>query len=682
MCPQPGLDEMLDRFEAGWRGQGPPAIETTLAAWAPGDPADAQRGRLLAELVMIDLWYRWRAAARRLAAAKTRTPASPGAARTAPGDDFPAQPTLEDYARRLPGLGPLGRLPGELIREEYRARTCWGDRPDHERYFRRFPGRRAELESLLDEVDREHAAGTVPSLDASTSRAPPDPPPDRADSAPSETVPERIGKYRVIGRLGAGGQAEVYRAVHPTLDKEFVIKLGRTAAAFGPEEVDHLVAEGKLLAELDHPNMARVVDLDFHQGRPYLVMEYVRGRSLRDHARHQRYRPSQAAALVAQVADALAVAHAVGVVHLDVKPENILVDPAGRPRLIDFGLARIRNAWIDAAEDPTAVSGTVQYMPPEQAQGRTDALDQRSDVFALGAVLYFLLAGRAPFAHGDLLVSLELARRCEFDRSALRRPGIPPRLASICLKAMSAEPADRYPTADALADQLRRFVAAPRRVRRLALGGAVLAAILVLAVGILRRATLPPPRPSPAVVEESSRPDAPDALAEALLGRPPRQDFPLEVKILGRPAHFAQPIELVEGQPVWFQLHPDRDCYVGVWHLDGSGTVTQLFPNRYDQDHFVAAGTTRTIPGEADYKLSVTASRGREYLHVLASTEPWPPLMGEDFGPRVAFASEDDVRRWKARLRGMVLVPDGTRKVAEVLVPLDVRGAEIAPPDR
>src|SRR5439155_1826266 len=144
--------------------------------------------------------------------------------------------------------------------------------------------------------------------------------------------PTAIGKYLVLGPLDRGGQAQVFRAIHPTLHKEVVIKLSRQIVGAGAADRDHLLAEGRLLAELDHSHLARVYDLDVYEDRAFLVMEYVRGRTLEQYARQEKPSPRQAVLLVARVARALAVAHRRGVTHRDVKPKNIVIDEGGEPR--------------------------------------------------------------------------------------------------------------------------------------------------------------------------------------------------------------------------------------------------------------------------------------------------------------------------------------------------------------
>jgi hypothetical protein len=311
-----------------------------------------------------------------------------------------------------------------------------------------------------------------------------------SDPAVSAPAPASIGKYRVLGRVTVSGQAEVFRALHPTLQKELIVKLARRGFEPGAADRDAMAREARILSGLDHPGLVRVYDLDVHDGRIFLALEYVRGVTLEQHTEQRRPAPRQAATLVAGVARALAVAHRSGVFHQDVKPRNILVDELGNPRLIDFGLARWRDAFANDVDGPSG--GTLAYMAPEQARG--EAVGPWSDLFALGAVLYFLLTGRAPFVGKNRSESLDRARRCDFDASALQAAGVPRRLRRIVLKAMAAEPAGRYASADELAVALERFA----RPARVAAGAALAFGLVALALGFWLRfsgggtAALPP----------------------------------------------------------------------------------------------------------------------------------------------------------------------------------------------
>jgi hypothetical protein len=322
-------------------------------------------------------------------------------------------------------------------------------------------------------------------------------------------IPPAIGKYLVVGRFPRSGQAEVFRVVHPQFRCDLVLKLAHKP--MGQDCRSDLLAEGRRLAELEHPNIVRVHDLDFHEGRACLVMEYVRGRGLAQYAREEAIPPGRAAAVVAELAGAVAFAHRRGIVHQDIKPANILIDEAGRPRLIDFGLASQEDAW--SSPGVRSEGGTFAYMAPEQARAEPERVRPLCDIFALGAVLHFLLTGRAPFAAATPEESWDRARRGEFDRAALKAAGVPRRLERICLKAMAREPQERYRSAAELEAALRYRPIA----RRMAMAAATACLLLIpgLWVGILiwgRLASRPPtPAPGTRPVPSSALPNLADS---------------------------------------------------------------------------------------------------------------------------------------------------------------------------
>jgi serine/threonine protein kinase len=382
---------------------------------------------------------------------------------------------VEAYLQQYPTLNADADALLDFIYAEFVLRQELGEEPSAEEYVRRFPHQATQLQRLflVDRallVEANSAAGAY----SWNTLAPPAP--------PAPALPAFIGKYRVVSALDAGGQALVYRAVHPTLGKDVVIKLSRILSDDPQADRDGLRAEGRILAELDHPHLARVYDLDWHEGRVFLVMEYLRGRTLEQYAQQEKPAPSQAALLTAQVARALALAHQRGILHRDVKPKNILIDETGQPRLLDFGLAQVQNAWTEISDEPGRISGTLQFMAPEQARGETAHLDRRSDLFALGGVLYYLLTGKPLFAGNTLLELLQRARACDFDRTALQAPHVPRRLAAVCLRALAANPADRYARAEDLAADLEAFGRQPRRLARLALAAVP---VLLAAVALI-----------------------------------------------------------------------------------------------------------------------------------------------------------------------------------------------------
>ena len=373
-----------------------------------------------------------------------------------------------------------------LLQQEYFVRTRYAQRPNLAEYHKRFP------QWVFTDSDLAPQVAGIESTAPSSK-------PER-----SETSPPAIGKYRIVQALDQGGQAQVYRGVHPALGKDVVIKLATSSASFSAAEQDRLVAEGRILADLEHPNLARIYDLDFHEGRPFLVMEYLRGRTLDQYAHQQSPTPRRAAGLVAEVARALAVAHLRGVVHRDIKPRNILVCEDDHPRLIDFGLAQVQHAWTDNVEAPGSISGTVQYMAPEQARGEADQVDRRSDIFALGAVLYFLVTGEPPFSGKTVSEILVKAQRCAWDSSRLDAAGIPRRLRAICRRAMAAQPADRYARVEDMAADLEAVARPARLPAALAIALIALITAVVLATGSWKRITSGPSTGLPAQATSDS----------------------------------------------------------------------------------------------------------------------------------------------------------------------------------
>jgi serine/threonine protein kinase len=366
----------------------------------------------------------------------------------------------------------------ELLVLELSYRALQGETCRPEEYHRRFPGRAALIDEVFAELTsrstpiscaslvRPSAASTLPYGPGRVSRS----------SADTDTLASAIGKYRLIERLGGGGQGEVFRAVHPNLPgRDVVIKWARQSLD-GPRQ-QQLLAEGQVLARLDDPGLVRVYDVDMCEGRPFIVFEYVAGRSLHDQMKQARPTFRQAAVLVGQLAGTLERVHQKGVLHRDLKPQNVLIDLAGQPRLLDFGLAWLQPAGGADSDRPTSgISGTPQYMPPEQARGEPDRLGPHSDVFGLGAIFYELLTGQPPY-DGDRAALWEKARRGQIVPVRQLHPRVPRRLEAICMKALAADPAQRYPNARSLERALRGYLLRPK----IALAGV---AVALFAAGI------------------------------------------------------------------------------------------------------------------------------------------------------------------------------------------------------
>jgi serine/threonine protein kinase len=373
--------------------------------------------------------------------------------------------------------------------------------------------------------------------------------------------PPQIGKYFNVGTLGEGAQAIVYRGVHATLNKEVVLKVGRHPIEAGALDRAHLVNEGKVLALLDHPHLAKVLDLDFHEGRPFLVIEYVEGVNLEEYAAAARPKPRQSAALVAKLAHALAVAHREGVVHHDIKPSNVLIDETGRPLLIDFGLAWLRRAEGRKWEETPAPGGTLAYMAPEHARGEVDKIGPASDIFALGGVLYFLLTGKPPFTGPDGFTIQQKAMRCDYDRDALNRPGVPVALVALCRQALSPKVADRPASAEVFAAELEKAALPPRKARWptvVGLAAAGLLGVIALVAGLGR---MPKPLPQSPAAQK--------------LVRLYERTKPGEEKIYHKPI---MPPNVKNGDRVAVVFEMPRDSESVLFWLGSSGTLSQFEP--------------------------------------------------------------------------------------------------------
>jgi serine/threonine-protein kinase len=265
-----------------------------------------------------------------------------------------------------------------------------------------------------------------------------------------------LGPYRVLGRLGQGGMGIVLRGHDDTLDRPVAIKVLRPDLA-DPAAGARFLREAQAAGRFQHDHIVRVHAVVSEPGQlPYLVMEYLAGETLADRLRaRQRLASAEAAALVEQVARALAAAHAAGLVHRDVKPSNILIEAAtGRAKVLDFGLARLAEGAGSLTQEG-GLAGTPRYMSPEQVQ-RPGVVDARTDVYGLGVTLYEALTGEAPF-RGTPARVLDQILHDEPRPPRQLNDAVPRDLQTVCLKAMAKEPGRRYPAAGELAADLQRW---------------------------------------------------------------------------------------------------------------------------------------------------------------------------------------------------------------------------------
>ncbi len=277
----------------------------------------------------------------------------------------------------------------------------------------------------------------------------------RGESAVSPNA--AIGEYELIEEIARGGMGVVYRARHKGLKRQVALKMILSGPMATSEERQRFLREAELAANLDHPNIVPIYEVDEHDDRPFFSMKLIEGSSLSRQAGPLSSDPRAAARLVAIMARAVHYAHGQGFLHCDLKPSNVLLDGQGRPYLTDFGLAR-RAGENSALSISGAIMGTPSYMAPEQATGARSALGPATDVYGLGAILYELLTGRPPFRSPTIMETV--VQVLERDPAPPRelRPAIPRELESICLKCLEKAPKDRYPTAEALANDLDSYL--------------------------------------------------------------------------------------------------------------------------------------------------------------------------------------------------------------------------------
>jgi eukaryotic-like serine/threonine-protein kinase len=261
---------------------------------------------------------------------------------------------------------------------------------------------------------------------------------------PGERIADR---FVVESLLGRGGMGAVYVCRDERLGESVVLKVVAGLSTISPDAHDRLRREGAIARRITHPNVVRLHDIGEHEGLVFLSMEHVQGEGLDVLVRRQGVLPSsRVAAISRQLCDGLGAAHEVGAVHRDLKPANILIDTEGRVKIIDFGLARL--AQLEGMTATNLIAGTPAFMAPEQIRGGT--IDARTDVYAMGAVMHYMLTGKAPF-EADNPIALAMLH-CNRDPSppSTSRDELDPRWDAVVLRALAKRPDDRFPSAAAL----------------------------------------------------------------------------------------------------------------------------------------------------------------------------------------------------------------------------------------
>ncbi|MGD0039111.1 MAG: protein kinase [Isosphaeraceae bacterium] len=361
----------------------------------------------------------------------------------------------ETYLDAFPIVRESAECAIDLVFAEYLLREEQGERPAFEEFQGRFPQYAGVLKLQIDlhqamEADREPTeiwAGSSATLHAQGSAEPRD---------GSATYPEIPG-YEILGVLGRGGMAVVYRAWQTELKRSVAVKMVHAGAQASPQVLARLRVEAEAVAQLRHPNIVPIHEVGQHAGSPFLVLELVEGRSLAQWLAGTPQPARAAAELLETLARAIHTAHSQGVIHRDLTPANILVDADGVPKITDFGLAKLVIGGGEMRTQTGDLLGTPSYMAPEQADNRRQAIGAATDVYALGAILYELLTGRPPFKAELPMETLRQVLTDEPVSPSRLRPKLPRDLETICLKCLRKEAAQRYASALALAEDLRRF---------------------------------------------------------------------------------------------------------------------------------------------------------------------------------------------------------------------------------
>ena len=518
------VDAACDRFEAGWKAGQRPRIEAYLS-----EAPESQQAALLRELLLLELEFRSRRGERPIPeeyrarflrhgalvdsafeAARTHDPAArpPGTGGSDPNlglligllavqTGFLSRDALDAglCARALDtSRSPGGMLEVQGVLSGDRLRLLEALAREHLGLHGNDPARSLAALGWSGPMREGHGPMTAPDPQAGLTRV--DLPRTaigsvNADGPRPPGTPAAAGsRFRIVRPHARGGLGEVYVARDEELRREVALKQIQDRYARDPNSRARFLAEAEITGKLEHPGVVPVYGLGQDpDGRPFYAMRFVRGETLKEAitrfheadvpGRDPGERALALRQLLGRFLDAcntIAFAHSRGILHRDLKPDNILLGPYGETLVVDWGLAKRAGAPGGAARTgdeaigpelpqagdvtlPGSPIGTPAYMSPEQASGRLDLIGPASDVYGLGATLYCLLAGRAPFEGRDLAVVLQQARRGEFPRPRRVKREVPPALEAVCLKAMATDPAGRYRSPRELADEIERWLA-------------------------------------------------------------------------------------------------------------------------------------------------------------------------------------------------------------------------------
>src|SRR5467141_820323 len=280
-----------------------------------------------------------------------------------------------------------------------------------------------------------------------------------------------LSHYRIVSKIGAGGMGEVYLAQDTKLDRKVALKILRADVAANQDRMRRFVQEAKAAATLNHPNIAHMYEIGESEGTNFIAMEFVDGVTLREKIHRERTELRKLLRYLQHAAEGLAKAHAAGIVHRDLKPDNIMITRDGHAKILDFGLAKlieqqpmtdadsseVATAVMPQHSSPGTVMGTVGYMSPEQAQGKTKEIDARSDIFSFGCILFEAATGQKPFDGESVIKSLHMVVYQPAPPLADFNPAAPAELQRIVRRCLEKDADDRYQGIKEVAIELKHL---------------------------------------------------------------------------------------------------------------------------------------------------------------------------------------------------------------------------------